>query len=96
MQIDDFEWDDAKAASNLRDHGVSFEVARLAFNDIFAFDRIDRREHYSEDRYAIVGMVKECLLFVAYTFREGRIRIISARHASPFERRLYHEHNAKK
>ena len=96
MQNDDFEWDDAKAASNIHDHGVSFDVARFAFNDIFAFDRVDRREKYGEDRYALVGMAKECLLFVAYTFREGRIRIISARPASPFERRLYHEHNARK
>lgn len=96
MQNDDFEWDDAKAARNLREHGVSFETACRVFNDVFAFDREDRRERYGENRYAIVGMVEDRLLFVAYTFREGRIRIVSARPASTFERRLYHEHNTQK
>jgi uncharacterized DUF497 family protein len=80
MQNDDFEWDDAKAARNWREHGVSFETARRVFNDVFAFDREDRRERYGENRYAIVG----------------RIRIVSARPASTFERRLYHEHNTQK
>ena len=41
MQNDNFEWVDAKAARNLHDHDVSFEVARFAFNDMFAFDRAD-------------------------------------------------------
>lgn len=39
MEDDDFEWDDAKAARNLNGHGVSFEVARLAFDDPFAVAR---------------------------------------------------------
>ena len=95
MQNDDFEWDDAKAAINLRGHNVSFEAARLAFKDVFAFEREDYREHYGEYRYAIIGMAEDRLLFVAYTYREGRIRIISARPASPYEWRLYHEHNAQ-
>ena len=36
MKDDEFEWDDVKAAQNLADHGVSFEAARLAFDDPFA------------------------------------------------------------
>ena len=71
MQNDDFEWDDAKAASNIHDHGVSFDVARFAFNDIFAFDRVDRREKYGEDRYALVGMAKESPAVCSLHFPRG-------------------------
>ena len=46
-----------------------------------------------EDRYSIIGMVEDHLLFVAYTLRGDRIRIISARLAEPYERRQYHEKN---
>ncbi len=96
MISDDFEWDDEKAASNLRDHKVTFEMARRAFADAFAVEREDRREVYGEHRYTITGMVEGRLLFVVYTFRENRIRIISARHTQPFERKLYHERNTQK
>ena len=40
-------------------------------------------------------MVGDRLLFVAYTMREHRIRIIMARYAEPFERKLYHEENTQ-
>ena len=93
MQDDEFEWDEDKAAANLRGHGIPFELARLVFADVFAVEREDFRENYGEDRYTITGTVGGRLLTVAYTFRENRIRIISARPAEPFERRLYHESN---
>lgn len=86
-----FEWDDRKAAANLARHGVSFEAAREAFKDIFAIDRRDKREDYGEERYTLIGMVYGRLLFVAYTMRGDRIRIISARGAEPYEHRIYHE-----
>jgi uncharacterized DUF497 family protein len=95
MKNNDFEWDDAKAASNLRDHKVSFEMAAKVFADVFAVERTDLRENYREDRYTITGIAEGRLLVVAFTFRGNRIRIISARHAEPFERRVYHERNAK-
>jgi uncharacterized DUF497 family protein len=95
MQDDEFEWDERKAAANLRRHRVSFKAARRTFDDPFAIARADRREDYGEARYVITGMVGDRLLFVAYTMREGRIRIIMARYAEPFERKLYHEENTK-
>ncbi len=95
MQDDEFEWDDAKAAGNLTRHGVSFEIARRAFADPFAITRYDLREDYGEDRSTIPGMVGDRMLFVAYTMREHRIRIIMARHAEPFERKSYHEANTQ-
>ena len=91
MRDQDFEWDDRKAAENLFDHGVSFEVAREAFDDTFAVEIEDRRERYGEERYVLLGMVQNRLLAVTYTLRDDRIRIISARPAEPFERRLYHD-----
>jgi hypothetical protein len=93
MHDDTFEWDDAKAARNLRDHGVSFEMARDAFKDLFALEWIDSRQDAREERYCMFGAVEERLLFVSYTLRGERIRIISARKAEPHERRRYHEEN---
>ena len=93
MKDDDFEWDDAKAALNLARHGVSFEVARLVFDDAFAVVREDRRQDYGEERFVLLGAVQERLLAVAFTMRAERVRIISARFAEPQERRRYHEEN---
>jgi uncharacterized DUF497 family protein len=95
MQDGDFEWDDAKAASNLAAHNVSFDAARLAFNDVFGVSRWDRREAYGEARHLLPGMVQDRLLAVAYTQRGERVRIISARFAEPRERRRYHEANTE-
>jgi uncharacterized protein len=95
MLMDDghFQWDDRKAAANARDHGVTFNAARAVFHDPFAVEWIDERERYDEDRHAIIGMVENRLLYVAFTMRGEKIRIISARKAEPHERRLYHEEN---
>ena len=94
MRDDAFEWDNRKAAVNLRDHQISFEAARLAFDDAFAVERDDQREDYGENRYALLGMVDDRLVYVAYTYRGDRIRIIMARGAVPYEKRLYHEANS--
>jgi uncharacterized DUF497 family protein len=89
MTNDDFEWDDNKAAENYAKHGISFEAAVGVFEDAFAIERLDD----GEDRYSILGMVDARLLYVAYTVRDGVIRIISARGAEPYEKRQYHEDN---
>ena len=94
MNDDEFEWDDAKALANHVAHGVTFEAAREVFRDPFAVEWLDDRENYGEFRYAILGLVAGRLIYVAYTTREDRIRIISARGAEPHERRTYHEGNA--
>jgi uncharacterized protein len=89
----DFEWDPAKAASNLRKHGISFETAALAFTDVHAVTEFE--DHYgSEDRWHTTGMVNgELLLLVVHTgWDDGEreiIRIISARRADKNERRNY-------
>ena len=90
----EFEWDDAKAASNYANHGVTFDMASAVFRDPFAIDWLDEREAYGEARYVTIGMVDGRLLYVAYTMRGDRIRIVSARGAEPHERRQYHEDDA--
>lgn len=89
-----FEWDAAKARSNLREHGASFELATCAFADPFAWTAQDRVEHGGH-RWQTLGLVEaQVLLLVAYTVRDDEdgaeiIRIISARRAKPKERKRY-------
>ena len=93
MNEPEFEWDAVKAAQNEADHGITFEMARDVFKDPVAIEWLDDRENYGEDRYVIIGMVDNRLLYVAYAMRGEAIRIISARGAEPHERRQYHEDN---
>lgn len=85
-----FEWDPAKAASNLRKHGVSFEEAVSCFADEHARFYPERRHH---DRFILVGLsARGRLVFTVHAEYEGdRIRIISARLATRPERRRYEE-----
>lgn len=92
----EFEWHEAKAEANWRNHGVSFELAKTVFNDPFAIERIDDREDYGEQRFVIVGMAEgHVLLFVAYTEREQRVRLISARRVTQNEEEDYFRQNSK-
>ena len=93
MEDEEFEWDNAKAAANVAKHGVTFEMAREAFRDPVAVEWRDLNQDAGEVRYALLGAVDGRILFVAYTQREERIRIISARRATSYERRRYHEEN---
>jgi uncharacterized protein len=87
MQDDKFEWDDAKAESNRRKHGVTFDVATSVFNDPDSFDEID--EDTDEERWKRFGMTTSGLLVVIHTERHQRIRIISARRANRHEQNDY-------
>jgi uncharacterized protein len=95
MQDADFEWDDDKAARNFVRHGVSFERARLAFADPCGVGEVDDREDYGEERFTLVGMVEGTLIFVAYTERGQRVRIISARRATKYEQDDYFQENGQ-
>jgi uncharacterized protein len=68
---------------------VSFEQARTVFDDPFQQDTDEFTP--DEDRLNIIGTSGGLLLFVAYTHRGDRIRIISARKATRHERKAYHE-----
>lgn len=94
MQDTVFEWDDEKAASNWRKHGVAFPQAVLAFRDPFALEWIDEREDYGEERLILLGRCEGVLLHVTYTERGERIRLISARRAERHEQDYYYRENA--
>ena len=93
MEDENFAWDDDKAARNWRDHAVTFDMAREVFRDPFAIEWEDPAQDPNEGRYSAIGMVKGRLLFVGYTMRGEKIRIITARKAEPYERRRYYEEN---
>ena len=85
-----FEWDEQKNQSNIRKHGISFELAKRIFENP-VFTRLDTRECYGEDREISIGMIDGVLvLVVIHTERnEGVIRLISARRATRKERQDY-------
>jgi uncharacterized protein len=92
-----FEWDPAKATSNKRKHGVSFEMAALVFTDPYALVEQDRIEN-GEERWLTIGLVEGFLMLtVAHVIYEHEqietIRIISARRADRNERRRYEKAN---
>lgn len=84
-----FDWDEAKERTNIAKHGLSFQTATLVFLDPYLLDFEDLGL-YDESRWNAIGMVDGRVLFVTYTERGDRIRIISARGAEPHERRRYH------
>jgi uncharacterized protein len=85
------EWDPNNAAENLAKHGIPFDYATRVFDDPYRIEQEDQTRFYEETRYHAIGMVENLLLFVAFTFRQDNIRLISARKATPRERRRYHE-----
>ena len=83
----DFEWDSAKAASNIVKHGVSFAEAATVFADPFAVYLDDGS---GAGRMVVIGTsLRERVLFVVHVERGERDRIISARRATPGEREVY-------
>jgi hypothetical protein len=87
-----FEWDEAKARSNLRKHRVSFHEARTTFNDPYLLTFPDTEHSGVEDRFISIGISRRSQLLVTiHTDREGRVRIMSSRKAKARERRFYEE-----
>jgi len=85
-----YEWDPRKAASNLRKHGADFADAVTALEDELALTLDD--DYPDEQRFITLGAdALGRVLVVVYTFREDKVRIISAREATPRERRQYTE-----
>ncbi len=88
-------WDPDKAAANRAKHGLSFEAAALVFDDPLHLSKPD--PHPDGDRWHTIGVVGPVLLLVVHTWSEQSGegeevgRIISARKATPRERRAYEE-----
>ena len=88
----DFEWEDDKAASNLRKHGVGFDEASTALLDPFALTVFDDTHTVTEDRWLTIGRsMSSRLLLVVSTERDQGTRIISARKANASERQAYEQ-----
>ena len=87
-----FEWNAAKAAMNIKKHGVSFDEAKSVFFDEFAVQFFDQENSETEDRFLMLGMSNERnLLLVCHCEREdgNTVRVISARKATKNESRNY-------
>jgi hypothetical protein len=87
-----FEWDDEKAKANLAKHGVAFEEAATVFGDPLSLTVDDPDHSTTEDRFVTIGRsVVGRVLVVVHSDHGDRIRLISARAATPRERRAYEE-----
>jgi uncharacterized DUF497 family protein len=79
-----FEWSAEKNASNIRDHGISFQDAIEIFQGL-TVEGYDGRTDYGEDRWVSTGLVGNRVVTVVSTERERTTRIISARKATSDE-----------
>lgn len=86
-----FEWDDRKAALNIKKHGVSFEDAMDAFSDPYARVIPDAMHSDYEERFFLIGMdLRARVLTVCHCERRGGvIRMISARRSTKVEEMQY-------
>lgn len=85
-----FEWEETKAAANLRKHKVSFEEASTVFEDDLSLTGRDPDHSLGEHRFITFGLsAANRILAVSHTERSGKIRIISARPATRVERKIY-------
>lgn len=92
--MQDFDWDEAKAAINRAKHGVSFDEAASALLDPQALTVFDTAHSSAEDRCLTIGFSQALRwLLVVSTDRESATRIISARKATSGERQTYERHN---
>jgi uncharacterized protein len=86
-----YEWDNGKAAENLRKHYVDFIDAIAALEDPIRLENIDARFPYNEERIGVIGMAHGHVLFVIVTLRDEKTcRIISARKATRHEQDRYY------
>jgi uncharacterized DUF497 family protein len=87
-----FEWDEEKARSNRRKHGVSFEEAKTVFDDSLAAIFDDEQHSAGEQREIIIGYSGQSrLLLVFFTERPQGVRIFGARPATRQEQKDYEE-----
>ena len=91
----EFEWDPAKAASNLRKHKVGFELAATVFRDPLMQSILDEDHSEFEQRWITMGRARDGrLLVVSHTDPRAEgdktsVRLISARLATRNEQRQF-------
>ena len=88
----EFQWDERKAESNVKKHGVSFHEAATVFGDPLAITFHDPEHSDAEYRFLTFGLSRSSrLLVVAHSDRYRRVRIINARLLTRHERKIYEE-----
>lgn len=86
----DFGWDETKARTNEKKHGVSFIEAAEVFGDDYSSCIHDPDHSYDEDRYLLFGVsLKGNFLIVSFIEKSDTVRIISARRMTNQERKAY-------
>ena len=90
-----FEWDDKKNATNLKKHGIEFEVAISIFKGL-VLTKTDSRVDYAEVREISLGEIgNQIVIVIVHTDRKNVTRVISARPASKTERKKYYAYCKK-
>lgn len=87
-----FEWNDAKNDHNIKKHGIDFhDVAEMFHHPMLI--QLDTRQHYGEDRWIGIGLLRNTVAVVIYIEWEDEetVRIISARKATRDESKKYHQ-----
>jgi len=91
-----FEWDTGNKKKSLVKHDVSNEECEETFFDYGKEIQKDILHSVNEDRYVLIGQTKQKrLLYIVFTIRENRIRVISARDINKKEQKLYYEEKNK-
>jgi uncharacterized DUF497 family protein len=89
-----FVWDENKNRENLKRHGIDFSTAIFVFKDPNHIKIFDDVHSINEERWNIIGIVNDVVLFVVETeIADNIIRIISARKANRTEREKYNGEN---
>ena len=88
-QLEGFEWDEGNRSKSLEKHGITpLETEEAFFNFYVVFP--DQRHSASEPRYGMYGKTnQDKVLFISFTIRGRRARVISARHTNRQERKTY-------
>lgn len=91
-KITGFEWDKGNIDKSYLKHGITTKDAEEVFLDKGIQIKKDFKHHETEERFIAIGKnLKAKVLFIIFTMRYNKIRIISARTANKKERRLYEE-----
>ena len=87
-----FDWNDNKAARNVRKHRVTFREATTVFDDPYFVILTDDDHSFDELRYWIIGeSIEGRILLVVYTERNDLTWIVSARKVTKQEKEVYEE-----
>ena len=83
-----FEWDERKRIANAAKHGIDFRDARAIFeNDVIE----SPSPRHGEERFIAYGVLERRILAVVFTRKDQTVRLISARRARPYERKIYRQ-----